>query len=118
MEEKTLTNKLRPAILWARDQVKYYHPIGGASMTAALNLWHILRESPIRHGCCFDLIYSYKWAAEKMLKVLLERGWMDHKEIANLWDEMVLKMKVSHHPEDHSKAMWATLPHSLRPKAA
>ncbi len=98
MEERD--RKYTLAIRWVRARMKGCYPGGGARMTAALNLWHILRDTTHRHGCGFDWTSEYRWSTEQMLKSLFNEGLLEETELESLWDAMVKQLKVSHEPED------------------
>lgn len=92
--------KYTPAIRWVRARMKAYYPGGGSRMTAALNLWHVLRDTSHRHGCGFDWLFEYQWATRNLLGDLLTEGLVEEAELEPLWDAMICQLKVSHAPED------------------
>lgn len=98
------------AIRWVRAKMKEYYPGGGPYMTAALNLWHVLRESPHRHGCGFDDVFSYQWATRKMLEALFNEGLVEEAHLEPLWDALIRQLKVSHTPPENAPDYWKKFP--------
>ena len=98
MEERD--RKYTSTIRWVRAKLKAYYPGGGSCMTAALNLWHVLRDTPHRHGCGFDWVFVYRWTTQEMLESLLNEGLIEEKDMEFLWDAMIRQLKVSHEPSD------------------
>ncbi len=92
--------KYTPAIRWVRARMKACYPRGGSCMTAALNLWHVLRDTSHRHGCGFDRVFDYQWATRGMLESLLNEGLVEETDLESLWDAMIRQLKVSHVPDD------------------
>lgn len=102
-------HKYTSAIRWVRAKMKAYYPRGGANMTAALNLWHILRDTSHRHGCGFDRIFYYHSTTRALLQSLLKEGLLEETDLESLWDAMIRQLKVSHTPHDASD-YWKKFP--------
>lgn len=109
--------KLTQTIRWTRQRIKEVYPLGGHGMTAALNLWHILRGTPIRHGSRFDYLWSYRHSVTYLLRQALDAGMVTPEQRIELWDKLV-DIPVSRVPESAGEySYWKRMPtHYLHTK--